>query len=310
MKRRKEEYWDKELLKIESKLHRLVNGSSPNSQKKNGPQKIFLENLSVEECNPPKKRIPVSNNLASNTLPVISTMAIVSVVLLVIYLLGWSGLTGLATFADLNQTHFNLGTYRNTFFNTSGFVMLNITEGLVTGNFTSQVFDAGSSSTWNTIIWNQSAIGVLPNYKNMAADRTETAWGGGNVNLTSCIIYLRLDQENSNTTLFENYCPDYNWTCGKASATNSLCPRFNSSGLFNGSYQFNGTFISTGANVVVEATNIDVGGWVQAFNQRTVAAWVTVEKPLNNPEVIYEEGGTAQGLTLAYRKSSTFFQYG
>jgi len=57
-----------------------------------------------------------------------------------------------SSFVDDTQAEFNQGTYDQTFYNSSGFVQLNAST---SGNYTSQVFDATSSATWNNISWIQ-----------------------------------------------------------------------------------------------------------------------------------------------------------
>ncbi|MBU0470474.1 MAG: hypothetical protein KJ984_03290, partial [Nanoarchaeota archaeon] len=64
-------------------------------------------------------------------------------------------------FGEYNQSDFDGGTYYQTFYNTSGFVQLNATYN--NGSYTSQIFDAGSTSNWTNISWLSNAGELLDN---------------------------------------------------------------------------------------------------------------------------------------------------
>lgn len=98
---------------------------------------------------------------------------------------------------DKTQSEFNKGTYQNTFFNTStNTIQLNISENLLTGNYTSQIFSTGSSQ-FNNISWTQGAPykQPLPNNKDV-----ETILGGAN--MTGNVLLMHLN-ENSGA-IFDN----------------------------------------------------------------------------------------------------------
>jgi len=59
-----------------------------------------------------------------------------------------------------NSSNFNDGTYKNTFLSGS-FVKLNATYN--NGSYTSEIFDGGLFSDWNSISWITNAFGALPN---------------------------------------------------------------------------------------------------------------------------------------------------
>ena len=63
-------------------------------------------------------------------------------------------LTYAATFSDSSQTDFNSGAYNATFYNTSGFVQLS--NGNLTGNYTSRIFDSSSVSRWDNLSSNKN----------------------------------------------------------------------------------------------------------------------------------------------------------
>lgn len=56
-----------------------------------------------------------------------------------------------STVIDYQQSDFDSGTYFQTEWNSSGFVWLAPSN--TSGNFTSQIFNAGSISQWNNISW-------------------------------------------------------------------------------------------------------------------------------------------------------------
>ena len=62
-----------------------------------------------------------------------------------------SNLIGFLILEYVGESNFSQGTYENTFYNSSGFIQLNAT--FTFGNYTSQVFDAGSEASWNNISW-------------------------------------------------------------------------------------------------------------------------------------------------------------
>lgn len=98
------------------------------------------------------------------------------------------------TIIDNTQGEFDIGTYFQTFYNTSGFVQLNATD--TAGNYTSQIFNAGLNSTWNNISWMSNAIGDLP-----GNGITETSFGNGNANMTGNVLLLHMNDNVASTTV-------------------------------------------------------------------------------------------------------------
>jgi hypothetical protein len=117
--------------------------------------------------------------------------------LFVTQFLGWKGLTGFAVFNTSNQTQFEAGNFNQTFFNTSGngFVMLNLTEGFTSGNFTSEIFDAGALANWTNISWVSSAIGELPNKRRNEVSNGD--WGSGVLNMTGNFLLYHFNNDSS-----------------------------------------------------------------------------------------------------------------
>jgi hypothetical protein len=75
-----------------------------------------------------------------------------------------------ALFEDKTESDFNNGTFYRTFYNPNqGYLQLNLSQGFLSGNFTSRIFNAGGTATWNNISWIQGTkYGIeLPNNKNI-----------------------------------------------------------------------------------------------------------------------------------------------
>ena len=135
-----------------------------------------------------------------------------------------------STFQDLIQGDFNNGTFYQTFYNTSGFVQLNATN--TTGNFTSQIFNAGGSSTWNNISWTSSAIGELPSNQEV-----ETSFGSGNANMTGNVLLMHFNNA-SNYGENDTHVYDFSGNGNNGSVTSAT---WTSSGKLNGAMEFDGS---------------------------------------------------------------------
>src|SRR3989344_6365983 len=239
------------------------------------------------------KRNLSNKNLSSNG-AILLSLIVIFVLLAGVYLIDWSGITGLATFADSNQTHFNLGTYSNTFFNTTNnSVMLNTSLGL-TGSFTSQVFNASASATWNNISYKTSAWGELPN----ALNTTETAWASRNFDMTGIYGLYHL---NNDSAYGEN-----------ASAVNDFSPNNRdgtvTAALFNlsnqklgaGSYYFDvdGDYISIGEDISFAGKNLTILAWINMKTLQTdIARWI-VSRHQNSVEKNFELGIETSGKVI------------
>lgn len=58
------------------------------------------------------------------------------------------------SFIDNSKANFDEGSYNQTFYNiTDNFIQLNNSEGFTSGNYTSKVFDANKTASWNNISW-------------------------------------------------------------------------------------------------------------------------------------------------------------
>ena len=69
---------------------------------------------------------------------------------LVVYFRSSEGLTGFAVFQQSAQSDFDLGNYTNTIYNGS---VVTLTTNQTSGDYTSKIFDAGNSSTWDNLTY-------------------------------------------------------------------------------------------------------------------------------------------------------------
>ena len=83
----------------------------------------------------------------------IFAVLIVVVAVLTVYYLNLSP-TGFAVFQQQSQTDFDAGAYTNTLYNGSA-VTLDVNQ--TSGDYSSKVFDAGESATWNNLTWQGSS---------------------------------------------------------------------------------------------------------------------------------------------------------
>jgi len=91
-------------------------------------------------------------------------------------------------FTTITQGDFDNGTYYQTFYNSS-FIQLNISEGLLTGNYTSKIFNTTSNADWNNISW----IEGIP-YGEPLPDVQQVEIVLGAANMTRNILLMHLDE--------------------------------------------------------------------------------------------------------------------
>ncbi len=197
-----------------------------------------------------------------------------------IYLNGTLQTSSSGTFTDTNEADFANGTLLNTTEkNQTGNVTLNPdnsgTYPNITGEFTSQVFDAGSSVTWSTLSWSEgNPYGEEPPIDNGNEDRE------GGVNMSGTVLYLRLNEESANTapggTDFEDFSSDNNH--GTAFGN----PTYNITGKFNRGIDLDGG----GDYISITPANI-------TDTKFTISFWATLR---TNDKVLF--GNTNDGSTL------------
>ncbi len=101
-----------------------------------------------------------------------------------------------ANFRDTNNDStygFGGGTHSNTQWNTSLIDLDTAGKTAGTGTFTSRIFDALQSNSWNTIGWTPSRpyLKELPN-----SVATETAYDAGNFAMTNNVMLLHMNESS------------------------------------------------------------------------------------------------------------------
>ncbi len=207
-----------------------------------------------------------------------------------------------ATFEDLIQGDFNNGTYFQTEWNSSdSFVWL--APANTSGNFTSQIFNAGGSTTWNNISWftevpyNQE----LPD--NQAVETGDFLRGA---NMTGNVLLLHFNNDSAygenDTHVYDFSGNGNNGTVLSGNAT------WTSSGkLGEGAFEFDGT------NDVIKTSNTVGNMGIDGSNNQTISFWA-YPKPTsgkdNKMAVIFipepfAAPDTSQSFFIALYESST-----
>lgn len=100
-------------------------------------------------------------------------------------------------FVDESETEFNLGTYTDTQWDSvNSWIELDstgTTNG--TGNFTSDIFDATSNTSWENISWNPEA----PYYKELPnGGNSETEYNSGNASMNGNVLLMHMNESSGN----------------------------------------------------------------------------------------------------------------
>src|SRR3989304_1176957 len=96
-----------------------------------------------------------------------------------------------------NYTNFNNGIYQDTFLNIT-FIQLNFTK--ISGNYTSEIFDATSSVSWSNMTWCGIGNYESPNNKGISCD--------GKLNMTGNVILTHMDQSSGNILDYSGFSND------------------------------------------------------------------------------------------------------
>ena len=97
-----------------------------------------------------------------------------------------------AMFVDNTEGDFDNGIFYQTFFNTTvspGFVQLNISEGFLSGNFSSQIFDGGNNASWDNISWTQGG-----KYQQELPNNQGSETGLGGVEMTGNVLLMHVNE--------------------------------------------------------------------------------------------------------------------
>jgi len=158
------------------------------------------------------------------------------------------------TFVDNSEGYFNNGTYYQTEWNSSGnFVWLAPSNN--SGNYTSQIFNATRSSTWNNISWISSAILELPDNQII-----ETGFGSGNINMTGNEFLAHL---NNDSVYGENDTSVYDFSgLGNNGTVTGAVPT--TSGKFNGGFEFDGVDDTINISTIsaLSGVNVTISAWI------------------------------------------------
>ncbi len=172
-----------------------------------------------------------------------------------------------------SQTEFNNGTYSDTQWDgTNNWVELDatgFTNG--TGQYTSEIFDAGSSTIWNNFSWESN----YPTYKELP-DNTgaESVYGAGNIDMTGNVLLLHMNEASG--TIVDSSGSGNDGTYNGAG--------YSAAGRFNSGIDFDGTDdeitipddnsldFTTDVTASVWIYMDDVSGWQSFIHKNTDTA--------------------------------------
>ncbi|MGV8142900.1 MAG: LamG-like jellyroll fold domain-containing protein [Candidatus Pacearchaeota archaeon] len=201
-------------------------------------------------------------------------------------------LAGASFFEDNDSSDFSQGNFYRTFYNSSGFVQLNISQGFKYGNFSSRIYDSGSNSTWQNISWfTELCYGCeLPNGSTIEqGDFLRPA------NMVGNVLLAHFDELSGNATDYSGY---NNPGIIKSSGVGAFeGPEYGASGKFNTSFDFETSIGSNG-----EFVNFSRAAQYNFTNQITIEAWVNPESFSNSPTIIDKD---PSAFSLYFTSAST-----
>src|SRR3989338_8881126 len=178
----------------------------------------------------------------------------VLILISLIFVLGFlyldSDLTGYAVLRTTNDT-FDDGDFNRTFWNKTGFVQLNYTQGFFKGNYSSSVIDAGSLVSWSNVSWCESS-GCLNMYgeelpANQKGLRTSSSVDR-RINMTGNVLLMRFnnqsefgetDARNVSNAVYDFSSNSNNGSLGNSTANSD--PGLNTTNcVFGNCYTFDG----------------------------------------------------------------------
>src|SRR3989338_6652953 len=192
-----------------------------------------------------------------------------------------------ATFTTITQGDFDNGSYNNTYYNTThNFTQINITS-FYSGNYTSKIFNAGSTSQGNNISWVSNAIGELPSNQ-----LVESSFGNGNANMTGNVLLMHMNEASG--TIVDS--------SGQGNKGTSSGVVYSATGKLN-------TAICSDANTdsitVTDSALLEPGS-----NPFTVSSWVNSTAFTQQYIVFYDMYGSGKGYHIGFVKSgSNYFPY-
>lgn len=222
-----------------------------------------------------------------------------SILFVSILLLVLATFVGAAIFEDNDSSDFSQGIFYRTFYNVSGFVQLNNSQGFSLGNFSSRIFDAGLNSTWKNISWTQElCYGCeLPN--NGIVEQGDFIRP---LNMSGNILLLHMNELSGNAT---DYSP-YNTTSRVSLFEGN---EYGVAGRFGTAFDFENGVGSNG-----EFINFSTPSQINSLgSQITLETWIKPESFPNDPTIIdkgtsllsfYISSGASNVLTFILDTSS------
>lgn len=197
---------------------------------------------------------------------------------------------------DNSSGGFGGGTHSSTAWNSGGASLeLSDPSTSSTGTFVSRVMDAGASLPWDTFAWvpNRPYGKALPD-----AAAKETAYPAGNVDMTSNILLLHMEEAAWTGANFEAVDASGIGNHGTAfgGATTSAAGRFGRAADFEGSTAY--LFLDNPANKKNAYFDNPV-------SVRTGAFWYYA-RATTLSQVIYEEGDASDGLNIYIRAGNVY----
>jgi len=160
-----------------------------------------------------------------------------------------------------NTSIIQTGTFSNTIFNTSTTNLELTNSGKIagTGDFLSNIIDAGAVIKWNKLGW----VPTSPYYKELPNGKTiETAYASGNSNMTGNVLLLHLNESSGQIT-------DSSGSGNNGSSTNVT---YGTAGKLNTAISFNGTtsHIEINNNPTLQlSTALTIEAWVKANTNKS-----------------------------------------
>ncbi|MCH7535334.1 MAG: LamG domain-containing protein, partial [Bacteroidetes bacterium] len=124
-------------------------------------------------------------SVKKSVLQIFSLLLIVGV-LLIMQFVGFSGITGFIVFNQQSEDDFTNGTYVNTEYNGSSIILSGAN---VSGNYTSQIFDAGSAALWNNISWARGG-----KYQQELPDSQGSESGLGGIDMSGNVLLMHMNE--------------------------------------------------------------------------------------------------------------------
>lgn len=210
---------------------------------------------------------------------------------------GNSGGSSLSDFTDGEQSEFDQGDYTDTQWNgTNEWLELNSTgQSNGSGFFTSRIFDAESSTSWNSISWNPQQ----PYYKELPNNsQTENDYNTGNANMSGNVLLMHLN-ETSGTIRDDS---------GNGNNGTNYGATYSASGTFFTSLNFNGSsdYVEIPNSSELNPTNtISLEAWVKwDIDPSTGNSWAQIINKFGENQYQIQHSTNNAGFEFALNTTS------